>query len=69
IMEYLVKISKMARILELKRRHLKITDSDILYVVSIKEDIAYLSLHFTRNQEDIKSNMPYPGGIYTPYSI
>ncbi|GKC49321.1 hypothetical protein Tco_1072066 [Tanacetum coccineum] len=38
IMEYLVKISKKARILELKRRHLKITDSDIQYAVSIKED-------------------------------
>ncbi|GKB61892.1 reverse transcriptase domain-containing protein [Tanacetum coccineum] len=30
-MEYLVKISKKAHILELERRHLKITDSDILY--------------------------------------
>ncbi|GJT69879.1 putative reverse transcriptase domain-containing protein [Tanacetum coccineum] len=48
IMEYLVKISKKARILELKRRHLKINDSDILYAVSIKEDTAYLCLHFTR---------------------
>ncbi|GJU81516.1 hypothetical protein Tco_1283881 [Tanacetum coccineum] len=33
IMEYLVKISKKACILELKRRHLKINDSDILYAV------------------------------------
>ncbi|GJW68720.1 retrovirus-related pol polyprotein from transposon TNT 1-94 [Tanacetum coccineum] len=55
IMEYLVKISKKARILELKQRHLKIT---ILYVISIKEDTAYLCLHFTRNHEDTKSNMP-----------
>ncbi|GJT75725.1 mitochondrial proton/calcium exchanger protein-like protein isoform X1 [Tanacetum coccineum] len=42
VMEYLVKISKKARILELKRRHLKITDSDILYVILIKEDMAYI---------------------------
>ncbi|GKB95961.1 reverse transcriptase domain-containing protein, partial [Tanacetum coccineum] len=42
IMEYLVKISKKARPLELKRRHLKITDFDILYAVSIKEDMAYI---------------------------
>ncbi|GJR44045.1 putative reverse transcriptase domain-containing protein [Tanacetum coccineum] len=40
IMEYLVKISIKARILELKRRHLKNADSDILYAVSIKEDMA-----------------------------
>ncbi|GKD81519.1 hypothetical protein Tco_1348358, partial [Tanacetum coccineum] len=38
IMEYLVKISKKARILELKRRNMKITDSDNQYAVSIKED-------------------------------
>ncbi|GJR02968.1 hypothetical protein Tco_0525952 [Tanacetum coccineum] len=48
IMEYLVKISKKACILELKRRHLKINDSDILYAVSIKEDTVYLCMHFTR---------------------
>ncbi|GJR14323.1 hypothetical protein Tco_0796975 [Tanacetum coccineum] len=34
IMEYLVKISKKARLLELKRRHLKKTDSDIQYAIS-----------------------------------
>ncbi|GJR60967.1 hypothetical protein Tco_1503129 [Tanacetum coccineum] len=38
IMEYLVKISKKARILELKQRNMKIIDSDNQYVVSIKED-------------------------------
>nr|GEW26023.1 hypothetical protein [Tanacetum cinerariifolium] len=27
------------------------TDSDILYVISIKEDTAYLCMHFTRNHE------------------
>ncbi|GJV25333.1 hypothetical protein Tco_1378028 [Tanacetum coccineum] len=67
-MEYLVKISKKARILEIKRRHLKIMDSDILYAVSIKEDTAYLFLHFTRNHEDIKINTPYPDEAYTPHS-
>ncbi|GJT25740.1 hypothetical protein Tco_0895677 [Tanacetum coccineum] len=34
IMKYLVKISKKARLLELKQRHLKKTDSDIQYAVS-----------------------------------
>ncbi|GJX73012.1 putative RNA-directed DNA polymerase [Tanacetum coccineum] len=34
--------------------------SDNLYAVSIKEDTAYLSLHFTRNHEELKSNTPYP---------
>ncbi|GKD28167.1 hypothetical protein Tco_1234381 [Tanacetum coccineum] len=45
IMEYLMKISKKARILELKRRHLKI---NVLTskAVSIKEDTAYLCMHF-----------------------
>ncbi|GJX57950.1 hypothetical protein Tco_0289340 [Tanacetum coccineum] len=60
IMEYLVKISKKARILKLKRRHLKITDSDILYAVSIKEDTVYSCLHFTKDHEDSKTNTPYP---------
>nr|GEW91074.1 RNA-directed DNA polymerase, eukaryota, reverse transcriptase zinc-binding domain protein [Tanacetum cinerariifolium] len=59
IMESLVKISKKARILELKRRHLKINDSDILYAVSIKEDTVYLCLHFKRNHEDSMTNTPY----------
>nr|GEW24048.1 reverse transcriptase domain-containing protein [Tanacetum cinerariifolium] len=30
--------------------------SDILYVVSIKEDTAYMCMHFVRNHEDSKSN-------------
>ncbi|GJT09320.1 hypothetical protein Tco_0856362 [Tanacetum coccineum] len=34
--------------------------SDNLYVVSIKEDTAYLCLHFTKNYEELKSNTPYP---------
>ncbi|GJS41519.1 hypothetical protein Tco_0566562 [Tanacetum coccineum] len=34
--------------------------SDILYVVSIKEDTSYLCLHFTRNHEELKSDTPYP---------
>ncbi|GJT05327.1 hypothetical protein Tco_0839789 [Tanacetum coccineum] len=33
--------------------------SDNLYAVSIKEDTAYLCLHFTRNHEELKSNTPY----------
>nr|GEX25357.1 hypothetical protein [Tanacetum cinerariifolium] len=34
--------------------------SDNLYVISIKEDTAYLCLHFTRNHKELKSNTPYP---------
>ncbi|GJY16228.1 hypothetical protein Tco_0386650 [Tanacetum coccineum] len=60
IMEYLVKISKKERILELKRRNMKKTDSDIQYAVSIKEDTTYLCLHFTKDHEGNKINTPYP---------
>ncbi|GKD94631.1 hypothetical protein Tco_1374468 [Tanacetum coccineum] len=34
--------------------------SDNLDAVSIKEDMAYLCLYFTRNHEELKSNSPYP---------
>ncbi|GJV48353.1 retrovirus-related pol polyprotein from transposon TNT 1-94 [Tanacetum coccineum] len=34
--------------------------SDNLYGVSIKEDTAYLCLHFTRNHKELKSNTSYP---------
>ncbi|GJV07167.1 hypothetical protein Tco_1344823 [Tanacetum coccineum] len=34
--------------------------SDNLYAVSIKEDMAYLCLHFTRNHEELKSDTSYP---------
>ncbi|GJV76729.1 hypothetical protein Tco_1508313 [Tanacetum coccineum] len=44
IMEYLVKISKKARILELKMKKYEDYCSDIIYAVSIKEDTAYLFL-------------------------
>ncbi|GKA04241.1 hypothetical protein Tco_0677022 [Tanacetum coccineum] len=63
IMEYLVKINRKARILELKRRNMKITDLDIQYAVSIKEDVTYPCLHFTKYHEELKSNTPYP---YSP---
>nr|GEY77770.1 hypothetical protein [Tanacetum cinerariifolium] len=46
IMEYLVKISKKACILELKRRNIKITDTDIQYAISVKKDMAYLEEFF-----------------------
>ncbi|GKA26108.1 hypothetical protein Tco_0712217, partial [Tanacetum coccineum] len=68
IMEYLVKVSKKARILELKRRNMKKTDSDIQYAVSIKEDTSYLCLHFTKDHEGNKINTPYPVTTNTPYS-
>ncbi|GJR80689.1 hypothetical protein Tco_0151474 [Tanacetum coccineum] len=58
IIEYLVKISKKARILELKMKKYEDYCSDILYAVSIKEDTAYLCLHFTKDHEGIKFNTP-----------
>ncbi|GJY58807.1 hypothetical protein Tco_0458699 [Tanacetum coccineum] len=66
IMEYLVKISKMAGILELKRRYFEDYYSDIQYAVSIKEDTAYLCLHFTRNHEDSSINTRTTFGL-RPY--
>ncbi|GKB11472.1 hypothetical protein Tco_0845395 [Tanacetum coccineum] len=44
------------------------TNSDILYTVSIKEDMAYLCLHFTKDHRGNKINTPYPEKINTPYS-
>ncbi|GJY55501.1 hypothetical protein Tco_0454616, partial [Tanacetum coccineum] len=51
IMEYLVKISKKSRILELKTKTFEDYYSDIQYAVSIKEDTAYLCLHFTKDHK------------------
>ncbi|GJZ01619.1 hypothetical protein Tco_0519580 [Tanacetum coccineum] len=67
-MEYLVKVSKKARILELKRRNIKITDSDIQYAVSIKEDMVYSCLNLTKDHKGNKINMMYREEGYTPYS-
>nr|GEY14334.1 hypothetical protein [Tanacetum cinerariifolium] len=66
IIKYLLKISKKAHILELRRRHFEDYYSDILYAVSIKEDTAYLCLHFTKDHEGNKINTPYPEKINTP---
>nr|GEV71733.1 hypothetical protein [Tanacetum cinerariifolium] len=55
IMEYLVKTSKRACILELKQRNMKITDPDIKYAISIKEDTTYLCLHFTKDHKGTRS--------------
>ncbi|GJW53637.1 hypothetical protein Tco_0097722 [Tanacetum coccineum] len=44
----------------LKRRNMKKYASDIHYAVSIKEDTAYLCLHFTKDHEGNKINTPYP---------
>nr|GEW92234.1 hypothetical protein [Tanacetum cinerariifolium] len=68
IMEYLVKISKKARILELKQRNMKNTDSDIQYAVSNKEDTAYLCLHFTKDHEGNTINTPYPSPDFDLFS-
>nr|GEU93105.1 Toll/interleukin-1 receptor (TIR) domain-containing protein [Tanacetum cinerariifolium] len=62
-MEYLVKISKKARIL---RRNMKIADSNTQYAVSIKEDTAYLCLHYTKDHEGNKTNTSYSEDLNTP---
>ncbi|GKA60220.1 hypothetical protein Tco_0759627, partial [Tanacetum coccineum] len=59
IMEYLVKISKKARILELKQRHLKIIVLTIQYAISIKKVTAYLCLHFTKDHKGSRINTSY----------
>nr|GEW75020.1 hypothetical protein [Tanacetum cinerariifolium] len=61
-------ISKKEHILKLKRRNMKITDRDIQYAVSIKEDTMNMCLHFTNDHEEIKINTPYPEKINTSYS-
>ncbi|GJZ39479.1 putative reverse transcriptase domain-containing protein [Tanacetum coccineum] len=56
IMEYLVKVNEKARILELKQRNMKITDSDnsIRYPSGkIRRICAYTSLKTTKEQEPI----------------
>ncbi|GKB41282.1 hypothetical protein Tco_0886224 [Tanacetum coccineum] len=68
IMEYLVKISKKARILELKTKTFEDYYFDIQYAISIKEDMAYLYLHFTKDHKGSRINMPYPEKTNTPYS-
>nr|GEU42760.1 hypothetical protein [Tanacetum cinerariifolium] len=65
IMEYLLKISKKACILELKRRYFEDYYSDILYVIFIKEDTVYLCLYFTKDHEGNKINTSYPEKINT----
>ncbi|GJV79017.1 hypothetical protein Tco_1514887 [Tanacetum coccineum] len=67
-MEYLAKISKKARILELKRRYLKITvlTTNTSYPSKkIRRICAYISLKTTK---ETRSNTPYLGKINTPYS-
>nr|GEU63463.1 hypothetical protein [Tanacetum cinerariifolium] len=59
-MEYLVKISKKARILELQKETFEEYCSDILYAVSIKEDTAYRCLHFTKDHKRMMINTSYP---------
>nr|GEX68186.1 ribonuclease H-like domain-containing protein [Tanacetum cinerariifolium] len=68
IMEYFVKISKKARILELKRRNMKITvlTTNTPYPSrKILRIYAYTSLKTTKKTI---SSTPYPGKTNTPYS-
>ncbi|GKD18347.1 hypothetical protein Tco_1207505 [Tanacetum coccineum] len=61
-------IVMLVRILELKRRNMKKTDSDNQYAVSIKEDTAYLCMHFTKDHGRTRFYTPYPEKTNTPYS-
>nr|GEW49886.1 hypothetical protein [Tanacetum cinerariifolium] len=54
-MEYLVKISKKARILELKRRYFEDYFFNIQYAISIKEDTTYLCLHSPKTTKETRS--------------
>nr|GEU88765.1 hypothetical protein [Tanacetum cinerariifolium] len=66
-MEYLVKIGKKTRILELKRRHLKNTvlTSDTPYP---SRKIQCICACTSLDHEGNKINTPYPGKTNTPYS-
>ncbi|GJX59028.1 hypothetical protein Tco_0290418 [Tanacetum coccineum] len=55
IMEYLVNISKRRAFWSLNEDILKINDSDYQYVVSIKEDTAYLCLHLPKTTKETSS--------------
>ncbi|GKD46747.1 hypothetical protein Tco_1271392 [Tanacetum coccineum] len=65
IMEYMVKISKKARILELKRRHLK--KLTLSRIHQGRYGVFVPALH--KIQRGFKINTPYPKRVYTPYSI
>ncbi|GKA02875.1 hypothetical protein Tco_0675656 [Tanacetum coccineum] len=68
IIEYLVKISKKARILELKRRYLKITvlTTNASYPLrKIRRICAYTS---QKTMKETRSNTPYSVKTNTPYS-
>ncbi|GKD65861.1 hypothetical protein Tco_1307969 [Tanacetum coccineum] len=49
-------------------KHMTEPDSDIQYAVSIKEDTAYLCLHFTKDHEGTRFNTSYLEQVYTSYS-
>ncbi|GKF22062.1 hypothetical protein Tco_0074384, partial [Tanacetum coccineum] len=58
IMEYLVKISKKARILELKQRNMKITVLTTNTPYSSRK-IRRICLDFTKDRKGTRSNMLY----------
>ncbi|GKC88920.1 hypothetical protein Tco_1149569 [Tanacetum coccineum] len=68
IMEYLVKISKKDKHSGALTKTFEDYCSDNQYAVSIKEDTAYLCLHFTKDHEGNKTNTTYPMTTNTPYS-
>ncbi|GKD46261.1 hypothetical protein Tco_1270906, partial [Tanacetum coccineum] len=68
IMEYLVKISKKARILELKRRYLKITVLTPNTPYPSRKIRRICACTSQKTTKETRSNTPYPGKTNTPYS-
>ncbi|GKD74052.1 hypothetical protein Tco_1332334, partial [Tanacetum coccineum] len=68
IMEYLVKISKKARILELKQRYLKITILTPNTSYPSRKIWHICARTLQKDHEGNKINTSYPGKTNTPYS-
>ncbi|GKE40720.1 hypothetical protein Tco_1464125, partial [Tanacetum coccineum] len=66
VTEYMVKV-KRRTFWNLNKDILKITDSDIQYAISIKEDTAYPCLDFTKDHKGNKINTPYLEEGYMSY--
>ncbi|GKD59993.1 hypothetical protein Tco_1297502, partial [Tanacetum coccineum] len=68
IIKQKVKVDQKVRILELKQKNYEEHCSDILYAVSIKEDMVYLCPKLHSASTKRRFYTPYPEDIHTPYS-